>query len=165
MATKDKKKLENTKMLEAIEKVGNNPLEEAELYSLLINKDIRNISKIVNLVLKRADKKDDAKKYDLNECAIFIEAIRDKVLGFTDETGNIKTTPALKDIKYPNLYQAEEFVALVVDKSDKVDETFKLLEDISGIKLKTLTDWERELLLQTIFTFCEDPIKTSLGLN
>lgn len=162
---KNKKKLENVKMLEALKLVGNNPLVEPELYNLLIKKDMRNASKIVNMVLKRADEKDDAKEYDLRDCGLFIDSIRDKIIGFADEDGNIKTTDKLKDMKYPDLYQAEKFMYAVVNKSDEADVTFQLMEEISGIKLDDLSEWEKELLLHSIFTFCEDPIKSSVGLN
>lgn len=162
---KEKNKLENTNMLDALNSIGNTPMLESELYTLLRKKDMRNASKIVNLVLKRANKKDDAKNYDLKECGIFIDAIRDRVLGFTDDNGDVKTTEKIKAMKYPNLYEAEEFVYAVVNESDKTEKTFKLMESISGIKLKDLTEWEKELLLHSLFIYCEDPIKSSLGLN
>ena len=166
--------LSSEQLNDILDKVGNTPIEEPELFKALDEKTLKR-SEIIAKVLERSDLTleviEDMPAHDVAE---FFWAIARKITEFRDGDGNYKTTPATESFRLPNFFEVERVNALMQDlgrlKVDDVDgklAVFRKLDDliweITQLSKDDLTVWEQELVQEQVMACVTDVELTSMG--
>jgi len=163
------KKLENQKLLELVENLGDTPTKEPKLYKIITSTDE---DKWANLVKTVLGKKDSIDNYTMEEFGLLIDAIKSRVVSIKDEDGNYKSTPNTEDMNLPKpsvgmkMFALAKKKAIGVDVDDDIDEQIeKLVWEASGLNKDDLSDWEQVLVSEQIQASVYNPMLTAEGMN
>lgn len=157
---------------EILEKIGNTPEVEPEIFELSekINKQE---ASIIDLVLKYLSE-EDMDTYDIDEISYFAGEVMRKVTSHKDKDGIFKQTEATKDWERPKPSHIKVFETKIrevakIDNSN-IEEITKWSEDYETFLLKAskmqdkvLSPWERALVIEQTSEALRGYINSFLG--
>ena len=162
------KELQDERLIDALEAIGDTPLKEEKLYKKLIENDLKALIEIPDMILGS----EVADSVNEDELLFFIGEVRKKVLGLKDKEGYFKSTKATENMSLPSRREKVEITELATKrfeaKSDseikeidiKLDE---LIWNVSGLNKEDLTEWEKLLVSEQIQEASFDATFTAMG--
>ncbi|MDQ1341345.1 MAG: hypothetical protein QG567_2503 [Campylobacterota bacterium] len=164
---------------EKLDKIGDTPVSEPTIYEAL-QKDK------MELALTLFDKDELVTKYTAREIGDFLYAVEQKITSIKNNEGVFKSTPNTENCQLPNFIEVDELMKLgrkdaelraklkdaKTDKEktkiiDDIAKTSKATEEkayeISGLDVATLTDWEKILVVSTVYTSAIDANLSAMG--
>lgn len=160
------------KHLEFLEKVGNNPIEEPEIYDSINNGD--KWTKTLTVAVEKHGAEDllDFEKDNPKELAELYNKIKSKVNDFEYEDGTVKSTPKTQEAKMLNILEIEELQDIYKEISKEKDKKrLKKLEErknkwifeTRGVKEEDFTEWEKMLVAYDTMIHLLNVAKTAMG--
>ena len=136
-------------------KVGNTPIDEPEIHTLLQDNKAMAIFEIPKFVIERAKK--DIEDFDSDDLALFYHFVMNKVVNVKYDSGSYKSTEKTKElenISFENRVRlfdmSQETSNIDVDNEDEMDAHVKkqqaFIWKAVNIGKKGLTDWEINLV-------------------
>ena len=166
--------LSSEQLNDILDKVGNTPIEEPELFKALDEKTLKR-SEIIAKVLERSDlTREVIEDMPAHDVAEFFWAIARQITEFKDSEGNYKTTPATESFRLPNFFEVEQLndllqemgrlpVQAVKVKLEVLQRIDDLIWEITKLRKDSLTVWEQELVQEQVMACVTDAELTSMG--
>ena len=142
-----------------LESKGNTPISEPKLHKMLFEDNADPVD-VFEEAIKGVDIKLDDYDKKPKEVYTFIGDLTRKLQGYKTEDGVCKVTPNTEDCLMPTLKETRMLrkeIDKVSESDDKsVESVEKKFLKVSGLDIKKLTDWEKELVIVTIQTSMSD---------
>ena len=177
-------KLENETVLpdglqEALDKLGNNPIKEPELYTLI--QDLTGSAYRLEIAEKVIG--DDVDNYTATEIGKFIYEVEQHITSLKNKDGDYKTTDATANCNMPRM-RASQKIGKLGDEFRKLQEKIKEGKDIekftqeikdldremgdiiwaeTGLKADDLSDWEQTLVMSMVSNNTTEALLSSMG--
>ena len=134
---------------------GNTPIEEAEFFAATEGSQLEDLKVLVM-------KDEDIDAFSALDVGTLANRVYKKVTDKIDEDGKYKTTPNIDAVKLPKTSQLRALKKLAIDK--ETEETIdKEIFKIAGVKAKSLTKWEVDLVRAMTFDYVQAVDKDTLG--
>lgn len=175
----------NEQLKNALELVGNTPLDEPEIFEAIDLNPPEKMKmdklKVVGIALERSGLKHT--DFTALEIGAFFHEVYHKVSAFEDKEGVLKSVPSIENLRLPNFEDVENIQTKLeslqgIDLSVAKPEEFKdltekfvnqttelndMVWEIAGLDKSALSEWEQTLVVQHIFKFITEVEKTSMG--
>jgi len=155
----------------ALDKVGNNPMEEPEIFKII--EEVKGIQSSLDILDTFKDI--DSEKFSAKQISHFIRKVSEKIQFIKDEDGNYKSTKNTENCDLPSFKQATVIYRLAEEKLDskttkKRKEEIEKEEDaliwkVAGLKKDNLTEWEQTLVSEQIKSCAYGESLSSLGIK
>jgi len=168
------KELKTASLKTMLNKVGKNPIDEPEIYSLLKDSPTMAIFEIPKFVIERAKK--EIESFDNDDLALFYHLVTDKVVNVKYDSGEFKSTTntkELENISFENRVRLFDLSqnALKLDSDDK-EATESLIKDQQAfiwkavnISKKALSEWEINLVEAIVMSQALKMAQTALDVD
>ena len=137
-----------------LRKVGDTPIKEPELYSIIKDNDMMAIYEVPKFIIDRAGKNID--DFDSEELALLYRLAVKKITEVKNEKGEFKTTPNtenLENLSFKDrvtLFSLTEKAMKISDDKDATDKIFTEQRDLVweyvNLDKNSLTEWEQGLV-------------------
>ena len=143
------------KLQDILDSIGDNPIDEKEVYELTLQIDKQEKS-IIDLVLKYLSE-DDMDEFDIDTIPKFAKKIVKKVTSFKDDDGVFKTTDNLRKWQPPKPSKIKKYEDLMKQAMNiEPDKALEFNAEVEDFILKScnidsvdnFTEWEKELVIR-----------------
>ncbi len=152
MKTTDEKQLKNQKLKTMLRKIGDTPMAEPELYTLLTDDSGDKMFSVVSLIVERSGNTVGDMKASNADLALFFYKIKSKISDFKTDKDKFKQTESTKELDALDFQHSsalgEMYAKLGEDGSgeDVQNEMKAYALEHCNLDTDSLTEWEQDLV-------------------